>query len=247
MKVSILTVCYNSALTIQDTIESVLKQTYNDIEYIIIDGASIDDTLNIINRYKDQISKIISEPDNGIYDAMNKGLALATGEIIGILNADDFFASHTTVSDIVNTLKSSGADSLYGNLNYVDGNNLNKIVRKWVAGNYSLSSFRWGWMPPHPTFFVRRKVYEQYGTFRLDLKSAADYELMLRFLFVNNISTAYLPKVLVHMRTGGVSNASFTNRLSANRQDRLAWKLNGVKPFFFTLFLKPVRKIFQFI
>lgn len=247
MKVSIITVCYNSATTIEDTIRSVLSQSYQDIEYIIIDGESSDNTMDIVKRYQDRISKVVSEKDRGIYDAINKGIKLSSGSIVGILNADDFYIDTCVIGEVVNKIKSEKVDSLYSDLYYVDAINTNKIIRNWKSGEYNRKNFLFGWMPPHPTFFVKREVYEKYGLFNLTLKSAADYELMLRFLFKNNISACYHPRPLVRMRMGGVSNSSLWNRIEANKEDRKAWKLNQLKPYPFTLILKPLRKLKQFL
>lgn len=247
MKVTILTVVYNGEQTIEDTITSVIGQDYKDIEYIIVDGKSTDKTLDIVNKYSDRITKIISEKDKGIYDAMNKGLSLATGDVIGILNADDVYSNSTIVSSVVNLFLNSNSDAVYGDLVYVDRYNLNKVTRNWKAGLYTRRSFLYGWMPPHPTLFVKKGVYESHGTFDTRLRTAADYEIMLRFLYKENIFSAYLPQVIVKMRSGGVSNSSIKNRIAANKEDRLAWKMNGLKPFFFTLWFKPLRKVAQFI
>jgi glycosyltransferase involved in cell wall biosynthesis len=247
LKVSIITVVFNGASTLNSCIDSVLAQNYDSIEYIIIDGKSKDQTVDIVKSYGNRIDKFISEADNGIYDAMNKGVALATGDIVGILNADDFYAGNTVISDIVRAMRSTDADGAYGDLQYVDATELNKIKRNWKSGNYRKGSFITGWMPPHPTFFVKKSLYEKYGSFRLDLGSAADYELMLRMIHKSGITLAYVPKVLVKMRAGGVSNSNVSNRIAANKNDRLAWKINGLKPKFYTLWLKPLRKVLQFI
>lgn len=247
MKVSILTVVYNGAATIRHSIDSVLGQDYPDIEYIIVDGNSKDGTQDIVRSYGNKIARFLSEPDAGIYDAMNKGIQLATGDVIGILNADDFYAYPSVVSEVAGVLASSNADASYGDLEYIDANDATVVRRKWVSGAYKVGAFLNGWMPPHPTFFVRKEVYNTHGHFRLDLGSAADYELMLRFVHRENIKLAYLPKVLVKMRAGGVSNSTLKNRIAANQNDRLAWKINNLKPRFYTLWLKPLRKIIQFI
>ncbi|MBO6497566.1 MAG: glycosyltransferase [Roseivirga sp.] len=246
MKVSIVTVVYNGASFIKSAIKSVLSQDYSDIEYIVIDGASTDGTMDIINQYKDQISHIISEPDQGIYDAMNKGVSLATGDVIGILNSDDFYSTNTVISDIVEKMTAEGVDSVYGNLVYVDPTNKEVVKRYWQSGRFTRKRFLYGWMPPHPTFFVRAEVYKKYGMFNLSLKSAADYEFMLRVLYKEKISTFYINKLITTMRDGGTSNISLKNRIRGNNEDQLAWKLNGLKPFFFTRYLKPLRKIWQF-
>ncbi|POY39254.1 glycosyl transferase [Solitalea longa] len=245
MKISIITPVYNSASTIAATIKSIQCQNYTNVEHIIVDGASKDETVEIAKSFG--FSKIISEPDQGIYFAMNKGVNLAQGDIIGILNSDDFYADENVLERVVEKFYESGADAVYGDLDYVDSLNTNKILRKWRSGPYTAKAFLFGWMPPHPTFFVKRSVYEQYGLFNTSLRSAADYEIMLRFIHKYKISVSYLPKVLVKMRAGGVSNASFKNRFLANREDKKAWVLNDLKPYFFTLLWKPIRKIWQFL
>ena len=251
MKVSIITVCYNSGKTIEDTIRSVAQQTYSDIEYIVVDGMSSDATVEIVKRFQDAsrgvVTKFLCEIDKGIYDAMNKGLALATGDIIGVLNSDDFYCSNTVIEQVVEAFQKKGTDCLYGDLNYVDPENTSKIVRKWRSGDFNKENFLKGWMPPHPTFFVSKSCYEKFGTFNTIFKSAADYELMLRFLFKESCSAIHLPIVMIHMRAGGVSNVSLKNRLRANREDRLAWKINGLKPKWFTLLRKPLSKLIQYL
>ena len=246
-KVSIITVCYNSSKTIEDTIKSVLNQTYSNIEYIIIDGLSTDHTLEIVNKYKNEISTIVSEKDDGLYDAINKGIQLATGEIIANLNSDDFYIDNNVIEDIVNQFEKEKTDTLYADLYYVDAIDTNKIARHWKSGAYEKGMFYKGWMPPHPTFFVKKEVYSKHGLFNLELKSAADYEIMLRFIHKHNCSTSYLPRVVVRMRVGGVSNASIINRLKANREDKRAWEINGLKPKPFTLIFKPLSKLGQFL
>lgn len=246
VELSIVTTAFNAARTIQDCIESVNSQGQS-IEHIIIDGGSTDGTLEIIEEYKLCLAKIVSEPDEGIYDGMNKGLRLATGDIIGLLNADDLYAGPDVLEKVVKAFSECDVDSCYGNLVYVDPRNNNRVVRYWKPGEYHYRRFYWGWMPAHPTFFVHRTIYEKYGLFNLDLGSAADYELMLRFLVKHRISSTYIPEILVKMRTGGISNASLKNRLLANRKDRLAWKVNGLKPYPWTLFLKPLSKVSQWV
>ena len=247
MKVSIITITYNSAETIEDTIQSVLSQDYKDIEYIIVDGASKDSTLEIIDRYKSSVSKFVSERDKGIYDAMNKGVAMATGDIIGILNSDDFYADAHVISDIVKTIQQSNSDACYADLVYVDRIATNKVIRSWKSGEYRLGDFLRGWMPPHPTFFVKRSVYEAHGNYSLQLRSAADYELMLRFIHKHGIRLSYLPRVITKMRAGGQSNVTLKNRWRANKEDRLAWKMNGLQPGFLTLVRKPLSKLLQYL
>jgi glycosyltransferase involved in cell wall biosynthesis len=243
MKVSIITICYNSASTLEATIRSVMHQDYPNIEYIIIDGASHDGTMDIIEKYKSKIAVLVSEKDKGIYDAMNKGLERATGDLIGILNSDDTYAYPSVISDIVTQIGDS--DSIYADLQYVDGTT-GKVVRNWKSGSFHRDNFLKGWMPPHPTFFVRKEIYQRHGHFLIDQGSAADYEIMLRFLFKHNIKAAYWPKVIIQMKTGGASNITWKQRINANQQDRLSWKINGLQPKWYTLWLKPIRKIRQF-
>ncbi len=246
MKISIITVCFNSGATIETTIQSVLSQDYPDIEYIMIDGKSSDNTFEVISKYKKNIATIISEKDEGIYFALNKGIALATGDVIGILHADDFYTDKKKISRIADEFIQKKVDSIYGDLQYVYKDNASKVLRSWKSGIYKHGLFLRGWMPPHPTFFVKKSVYEKLGAFNTQLKSASDYELMLRFLHKHKISVSYIPEVLVKMRAGGKSNVTFMNRIKANREDHLAWKLNNLKPGLFTLWLKPLSKISQF-
>jgi len=246
LKVTIITTSKNSEATIEDTIRSVISQDYPEIEYIIIDSCSTDKTLERINNYKGEISRIVSEKDEGLYYALNKGIQLASGDIIGNLNSDDFYADPTVISKVVETFKNKNSDAVYGDLHYVDKNNPGKIIRNWVSKEYKEGMFLKGWMPPHPTFFVRTGIYSKYGSFNTSFASAADYEIMLRFIHKHKISIAYLPMVLVKMRIGGKSNKSLLNRIKANLEDRKAWKINGLKPGFLTLFLKPVLKLSQY-
>lgn len=245
MKISIITIAYNSEDTIEDTILSVINQTYKNIEYIIVDGGSTDKTIEIIEKYKENIQTFISEPDKGIYDAMNKGIRLATGELIGILNSDDFYANKNVIKNIAEHIKEN--DSIYADLVYVDRKDTDKVIRYWKSGEYKKNAFLKGWMPPHPTFFLKKAIYEQYGTYNLSLKSAADYELMLRVLHKEKITTIYYPEIITKMRVGGQSNASISNRLKANKEDRKAWDINNIDPKFYSLYLKPLRKVSQFI
>lgn len=226
---------------------SVANQSYPFIEHIVIDGASTDDTLDIVNEFS-HVSKLVSEKDNGIYDAMNKGIALASGDIVGILNSDDFFADDRVVETIVQRFNQSGCDAVYGDLHFVDRRNLSRVKRIWVAGDYKPMSLYRGWMPPHPTFYVRRHCYERFGNFNTRFKVAADYDLLIRLLLVNRISVSYIPRVLINMRTGGVSSTrSLRERFSINREDQLVWKLNNQTPRWYTLYCKPLYKLKQFI
>lgn len=243
MKVSIITVSFNAVGTLKQTIDSVLAQDYHDIEYWVIDGGSTDGTQALLASYGTQI-QYVSESDEGIYDAMNKGLARVTGDVVGVIGADDFYPSNDVISKVADTFSERRVDAIYGDLQFIDPQSL-KVVRQWKAGSYDRSNWLWGWMPPHPTFFVKRQVYENFGNYHRHYVCAGDYEWMLRVLYKHGISVAYLPELLVTMRTGGTSTASFGHRLVANREDRKAWKENGLKPYFFTVTLKPLRKIIQ--
>lgn len=246
MKVSIITVVYNSHDTIAEAVESVLQQTYADIEYIVVDGLSTDGTVAVVQQYAGRITKFISEADGGLYDALNKGICMATGDVIGFLHADDIFYSPDAVTQVAAAFLKYDTDSVYADLVYVDRLRVDKQVRNWKSGPFNRSKFVYGWMPPHPTFYVKREVYQRLGLYNTAFKSAADYELMLRYLYKNNISTTYIPECLVRMRTGGKSNLSLSNRLKANREDYQAWLQNGIQPKFYTRYLKPLRKLMQY-
>ena len=246
MKISIITVSWNSEKTIEDTIKSVVNQTYKDIEYIIIDGLSSDNTMNIVNKYKNKIAKIVSEKDKGIFDAFNKGLKLATGDVVGILNSDDFYTSNETIQNVVNTFVEKKVDSVYADLVYVHPEKTDEISRYFKGGDYNVNKFRTGWMPPHPTFFVKRFAYEKFGEFNTFMKISNDYELMLRFLYKFKLSSAYLPEVILKMREGGNSNGSLKIRYKANMEDRESWKVNDMQSPFFGMTFKPLRKLKQF-
>ena len=244
MKISIITVCFNAEDTISDTIQSVLSQDYEDIEYIIVDGKSTDRTLKIIQSKPKRI-KLISEKDQGIYDAMNKGINIASGDVIGILNADDVYKNKQVLSEVMNAFKNN-VSIVYGDIEYVN-NDLSRVVRKWKAGIFRPGKFKWGWMPPHPGFFMKKSCYQRYGLFNLNLSTSADYELMLRMFEVHKLNHFYIPKIITSMRIGGVSNSSLKNRFAANKNDRKAWDIHPVNPFWFTFIMKPLRKLPQFL
>lgn len=246
LTVTIITVSFNSAQTIEDTLKSVASQSYPNIEHIIVDGGSTDQTMNIVADFP-HVAKSISEPDEGIYFAMNKGLAMASGDVIAILNADDLYADHEVIAKVAAVFKDPAIDATYADLVFVEREDVSTIFRTWKSGPFKRSSMYNGWMPPHPTFFVRRSIYENHGMFNTLLRSAADYELMLRFLLKHEINPSYIPQTIIRMRQGGKSTASVKNRIRANMEDRKAWKINGLKPHLFTLILKPLRKIKQFI
>ncbi len=243
---SIITVAKNSAGTIKDAIESVVRQDFP-AEHILVDGCSTDETLAIMRQYASKTAKIISGPDKNHFDAMNKGLALAGGDVVAILNSDDYYAHKRVLSTVARVFEDPQIDSCYGDLIYVDPKDTSRAIRYWRSGPYDRKLFYRGWMPPHPTFFARRSLYEKLGGFNLSVGLAADYELMLRFLFRYRITTAYIPNVLVVMRAGGQGNASLRNRWQANRSDKLAWQVNNIKPKPWTIVAKPLLKLRQFI
>jgi glycosyltransferase involved in cell wall biosynthesis len=245
LKISLITVSYNAEKTISRCIESVIRQNFKNIEYIVIDGGSSDKTTQIINRYKTHISLFLSEPDEGIYDAMNKGIKMASGHIVGMLNADDYFAD----DDILNTIawtfnNQKNTDILYGDLDYV--NSQSKIIRKWRSGEFSHKMFNWGWMPPHPTFYCKRGLFQKYGFYSLEYGTAADYELMIRFMYYNKINTFYLKKIMIKMNTGGASNKNIISRVKGLLFDYKAMSNNAISLPLITLIFKPLRKIFQY-
>ena len=246
MKISIVTVCRNSAGTIADCMASVKAQTYGDLEHIIVDGDSKDRTLELIKEQSSGISQWISEPDSGIYDAMNKGISLATGEIIGFLNSDDIYADTDILSVVAGIFSENEIDACYGDLLYVSRNDTDKIIRNWKSCELDYQLFKKGWHPPHPTFFVKKSLYQKYGAFDTKYEIAADYALMLKLLYKHRIKAKYIKKVLVKMRTGGNSNASFGNVLRANFECYRAWKEYGldISPLF--ILRKPLSKIFQY-
>ncbi len=246
MKVSLITNVLNAEDTIEESILSVANQTHRNIEHIIVDGVSKDKTLDIVYKHSDKISKIVSEKDKNLYDAMNKGIKLASGDIIGFLHADNFFTSNEIIERVAEVFEKKRVDAVWGDLIYVEKHNTKKIVRYWRSCKYREGLFNKGWMPPHPAFFVKKTIYEKYGYFNTDFEISADYEIMLRFLHKHKISTAYLPEVLVKMRLGGLSNRNCGNMLRKSREDLKAWRVNGLKGRLNTLLLKNVSKIPQF-
>ena len=237
---------WNNAKTIKDAINSVLNQSYKDVEYIVIDGASTEGTIEIVQSYGDKI-KFISEKDNGLYDAMNKGIRMATGDVVGILNSDDFYASDKILQIVADEFLKGNIDSVYANLEYIDANDPKRVIRYWRSKKYQEGLFRSGWHPAHPTFFVKKEIYEKYGVFDLSFKIAADYELMLRFFEKCKITSSYVDEVFVKMRIGGESNRSIKNIIKANMESYKAWKANGLYINPLRFLLKPFSKIIQFI
>ena len=242
MKISIITVVWNNKETIQDAVNSVLNQTYKNIEYIIIDGASTDGTIEIIQSYGDKISKFISEPDGGLYDAMNKGIELSNGDIVGMLNSDDFYIDEFVIENVIKEFEAKDVDSVYADLVYVNPGNLDKVVRFYDSSYFSPGKFAYGWMPAHPTFFVKKEIYERYGVFRTDLKIGADFDILVRFLYIYNISFSYMREVLVKMRTGGVST-SFNSIWINNIEQLRVCRDHNIDTNIFKILLKYPRKI----
>ena len=229
MKLSLITVTYNSSKTLPDTFQSVLSQTYSDIEYIIVDGASKDNTVSIIKEYEPLFQgrmKWISERDKGLYDAMNKGIRMAMGDVVGILNSDDLFMDDKVLADVAATFDEQ-TDAIFGNLYFVNQEDVNQIVRVWKGSPYK--SFKSGWHPAHPTFYVRREVYEKYGGFDTTFDVSADFELMLRLIEKHGIRTKYLDRYMVRMRMGGESTGSIKNIIRGNKNIFRAFRKNGIK------------------
>jgi glycosyltransferase involved in cell wall biosynthesis len=247
MKISIITVAYNSAKTIRDTIQSVAIQSYSDIEYIIIDGGSEDDTIEIVKSFENIVDQFISEPDGGIYYAMNKGLSLASGEIVGFLNSDDFLVDSNVITDIVKALDDLTVDACYGDLVYVDQIDTCKVVRYWKSQDYKNGLCSSGWMPAHPTFYVRREIYIRYGNFDTSFHLQADYEMALRLLDIYKIKTIYIPKILVRMRIGGASNLSLKNIVLGNIEASKACRKYGLRGGIGFVIRKILSRIPQFL
>lgn len=243
MKVSIITVVWNNASTIKDAIDSVLSQIYQNIEYIVVDGASTDGTVEIVQSYGDKISKFISEPDKGLYDAMNKGIALTTGDIVGILNSDDFYIDGNVIERVVKEFEEKGVDSVFADLVFVKPENIDKVVRYYDSSHFNPSKFAYGWMPAHPTFFVKREIYEKYGVFKTDYKIAADYELLTRFLAKNKISYSYIKDPIVKMRIGGASTSGIKSNYFLNKEIIRACKENGISTNWMKVLSKYPKKL----
>lgn len=246
MKISLITATYNSQATIADTLRSVASQDYTNIEHIIVDGASKDDTLKIVNQYP-HVAKVISEPDKGIYDAMNKGIKMATGDIVGILNSDDFYPHDKVLSTVVKNLQKENVDSVIGDISFVSPKNLNKVVRYYSSKKWNPEKFGKGYMPAHPSFYVKKKFYDQLGLYKTDYKICADYELLIRFLYVNKISYHYINQSMVTMRAGGVSNANLKSRYTLNQEIVRACKENGIDTNLFKVSMKVFSKLSELI
>ncbi len=246
MKISIITAVYNNAEHIEGCIKSVLSQGYDDIEYIIIDGASTDGTLEIINKYREKISQIISEEDAGQYYAFNKGIRAATGDIVAILNSDDIYADDNVVSDVVKLFRDNDADCVYGDLVYVGRIKTDKIRRYWRSGKGDRAKIYNGWMPAHPTLFIKRDIYETFGYYNTDYKISSDYELIIRFLYMHRISMNYAHRLFIKMRSGRVSNKNLSCVIAKTKEDHRICRVYGLKNAFWTIMKKNLRKIPQF-
>jgi len=247
LSVSIITVSYNSVETINDTINSVLSQTYKNIEYIIIDGSSVDGTIELVQSFGKRISKFISQPDDGIYEAINKGVKIASGDIIGILNSDDFFCDNLVIEKIVNSFLKTDIDAVIGDVQFVDPEKTSKIVRYYSSRHFNPRKFKYGFMPAHPSFYVKKELFERFGFYKTDYKIAADYELLIRFLYINKIRYKYIEMPFVSMRTGGVSNKSFYSNIILNKEIVRACKENGINTNYILVYSKYFSKMFELI
>jgi len=247
LKVSVITVTFNSAATLQNTIDSLAIQDYPNIEYIIVDGNSTDDTLSIIQSNTDVVSKWISEPDTGLYDAMNKGIKMATGDVVGIINSDDFYHRADAISQIVKAFEESGKESVYTDIRFVNPDNLNKTVRYYNSKRFKLHKFKRGIMPAHPTFFTYRENFEKFGYYRTDYKIAADFELLVRFLHKHKLGHHYLPIDMMKMRTGGLSTKSWKSIYIINQENYRACEENGIDTNFLWLYSRYFRKLLEFL
>jgi glycosyltransferase involved in cell wall biosynthesis len=247
MKVSIVTVCFNSAETIRDTILSVARQVYSDIEYIVIDGGSTDGTIEIVASFGNRVNKFVSEPDTGIYNAMNKGLKLATGDVVGILNSDDFFTDERVIQKVANEFSNSTTDAVYGDVQFVKQGNISKVIRYYSSRKFRPARFKFGYMPAHPSFYVRRELFEKLGYYKENYKIGSDFELLVRFLYINNVTYKYLDMPFVTMRIGGVSNKSIFSVFILNKEIARACEENGLKTNMFRIYSKYILKIFEFV
>lgn len=246
-KVSLVTVCHNSAGTIADTVRSVTAQRYPSIEHIIIDGGSTDGTLEVLSQFREGIAVLVSEPDGGMYDAMNKGIRLASGSIIGILHADDVYAGPEVIATVVKEFVDKDIDALFADLVIVDRENIDRTIRYYRCASFEPGRFAYGWMPAHPTFFTRKTCYQRYGLYRTDYRMSADYELLVRFLARENIPYSHLDRVIVKMRRGGISTRGFENKWITNLEIVRACHENGVKTNLFKILLRYPRKLFEFL
>lgn len=246
MKVSVITAVLNCAPYISACIDSIFKQKHKEIEYIIIDGNSTDGTVSIIKGYAQKVHYFISEPDNGFYGALNRGINMATGDVIGILNADDVLADADVITAVVENFKNNSCDAVYGNLHYTHRNDLNQVIRRWQSNSYSRNAFKFGWMPPHPTIYIRKEIYLKHGTYSLDYGHSSDYELILRFFYKHQINTVYVDRLFVKMRMGGLSNSTYKQLFKACSADYRAMIFNGVPLPVVAVVAKKLRKLEQY-
>lgn len=250
MKISIITTSYNSVHTLRDTMDSVLRQSYADYEYIVVDGASKDGTVDLIREYEPLFGdrlRWVSEPDRGIYDAMNKGIAMSTGDVVGLLNSDDFYTSDDILATVAHSFSSSDApDAIYGDVHYVDENDITRPVRYYSSRKFTRKRMLMGYMPAHPSFYVRKECYEKYGAFDTSYRVAADFDNLLRLIYVNEISTRYIAKDFVTMRMGGASSSGLSSYRRIISDHFRAYRTNGVKPRYILYFWRYVKKLFEF-
>lgn len=246
MKVSVITVVLNCAAYIANCIDSIVNQKHKEIEYIIIDGNSTDGTVSIIETYARKVHCFVSEPDKGFYGALNRGINMATGEVIGILNADDVLADADVITTIVENFKNNSCDAVYGNLNYTHRNDLDQVIRKWQSSSYSRTAIKYGWMPPHPTIYIRKEIYLKHGTYSMDYGHSSDYELILRFFYKHQINTVYVDRLFVKMRMGGISNGTYKQLFKAWSADYKAMIFNNVPYPAVAVVAKKLRKLEQY-
>jgi glycosyltransferase involved in cell wall biosynthesis len=247
MRVSIITVTLNSARTLEDTIVSVMNQTYDNIEHIIVDGGSTDGTLAIVEKYRKHIAHFISEPDKGIYDAMNKGIKLATGDLIGTLNSDDIYADDTVISEVIEKFSLIDTDILYADLWYVKNNDINKVVRRFRSSQFHPSLLPYGIAPAHPTMFVKRHIIESFGSYKTDYKISADFEFIARIFYKTEVKYYYHPKVIIKMRMGGISTSGWRSLILSNQEMLKACLENNIPTNIFKIFMKYPRKMIGFL
>ena len=246
MKISIVTVAYNAADTIADTLRSLAAQTYLDVEHIVVDGCSSDQTLEIIKTQGKHVARIISEPDNGIYDAVNKGITAASGEIVGILNADDVYANKDVLQNVANIMQNENLDALLGDVEFFHPSNPTRIVRRYRSERFSPKRIAWGWMPAHPAMFLRKSVYNNFGLYKTDYKIAADFEYVARIFYGDNLNYYHIPEVLVHMSTGGISTGGWRNTLVLNREVLRACRENSIPTNLLLLLSKYPAKLSEY-
>lgn len=250
MKISLITVTYNSGKTLKDTMESVLSQTYGDVEYIVVDGSSKDNTVQIIKDYEPRFGgrmKWISEPDSGLYDAMNKGIRMSTGEVVGIINSDDFFTSPDVLESVACAMSGKDLDAVYADIHFVNPDNLNRTVRYYSSGSFTRKKMRLGLMPAHPSFYCSKECFDKFGLYRTDYRIAADFELLLRFIYMHDIRISYIAKDMVTMRTGGVSTDGFRAKWRIIKEKYSSFKVNGLRGSYPLLCLGTLSKLTSLI